>query len=310
VVLGLALAFLWEALDSRVRSAEEVENRLRSPLLGTMPKPSGRLRRREQLVMRAEPDSASAEAVRQLRTNLELAVRRLRPRSILVTSALPQEGKSTVAANLAVAFCLSGWRVILIDLDLRNPRLHRFFIRPKSEHVPGITDAAGGRLTLDEVLVPVACGQAISFSGFEPHELPENSTPSRNGHRSASGSLELLPAGTMLGGPGDFVVGKALAEVLAETSRRVDLVLIDAPPMLSAGDAATLSAQVDALLLVFRLGVTRRAELVALGRQLEKCPATTLGFVATGAVGLTSYGVDHERYEVGDGAVRSERVPA
>ena len=132
VVLGLALVFLWEALDSRVHSAAEVENRLGFPLLGTMPKPSGRLRRAEQVVMIAEPESASAEAVRQLRTNLELAITRLRPRSILVTSALPQEGKSTVAANLAVAFCLSGWRVILVDLDLRHPRLQRFFIKPRS----------------------------------------------------------------------------------------------------------------------------------------------------------------------------------
>ena len=184
VVLGLALVFLWEALDSRVHSAAEVENRLGFPLLGTMPKPSGRLRRAEQVVMIAEPESASAEAVRQLRTNLELAITRLRPRSILVTSALPQEGKSTVAANLAVAFCLSGWRVILVDLDLRHPRLHRFFIKPRSQDVPGITDAAGGRFTLDEVLVPVTCGQATTFPDFEPNdsqvvrfELPENSTP-------------------------------------------------------------------------------------------------------------------------------------
>jgi Mrp family chromosome partitioning ATPase/capsular polysaccharide biosynthesis protein len=317
VVLGLALAFLWEALDSRVHSAEEVENRLGFPLLGTMPKPSGRLRRAEQVVMCAEPESAAAEAVRQLRTNIELAITgRLRPGSILVTSALPQEGKSTVAANLAVAFCLSGWRVILVDLDLRNPRQLRFFIKPRPEHVPGITDAAEGRLTLDEVLVPVTCRQATTPRGFEPHdsqvvrfELPEYSTPSRNGRRNASGSLHLLPAGTIRHGLGDFVVDTALGEVLAEASQRVDLVLIDAPPMLSAGDAAALSAYVDALLVVFRLGVTRRPALVALGRQLEKCPATTLGFVATGAVGPTPYGVDQERYVGGEAPVMSERAP-
>ena len=311
IVLGLALAFLWEALDSRVHSAEEVENRLGFPLLGTMPKPSGRLRRAEEVVMRAEPESASAEAVRQLRANLELAITpRLRPHSILVTSALPQEGKSTVAANLAVAFCLSGWRVILVDLDLRHPRLHRFFIKPRPEHVPGITDAAGGQLTLDEVLVPVPCGHATTFRRkVVRFDLPETPTPSRNGRWSASGSLHLLPAGAMPRGPGDFVVDRALAEVLAEASQRVDLVLIDAPPMLSAGDAAALSAHADSLLVVFRLGVTRRAALVALGRQLEKCPATKLGFVATGAVGPTPYGVDQERYVGGDAPVLSERAP-
>ena len=97
--------------------------------------------------------------------------------------------------------------------------------------------------------------------------------------------------------------------MLAEASQRVDLVLIDAPPMLSAGDAAALSAHVDALLVVFRLGVTRRAALVALGRQLEKCPATALGFVATDGGGPTPYGVDPERYGAGEAAVVSERAP-
>ena len=153
LVLGTGLAFLIEALDTRVRSATEVGERLRIPLLGRVSPPPKKLQKADQLVMVAHPNGTQAEAFRVLRNNLDFA--RLGGddiRSILVTSAVEQEGKSTTAANLAVAMARGGKRACLVDLDLRRPYLDRFF---HLLHAHGITDVALGLATLDEALTEI-----------------------------------------------------------------------------------------------------------------------------------------------------------
>ena len=128
LVLGLGLAFLREALETRVRTTEEVSARLGGlPLLGRLPRPPKRLRRSGKLVMLEDPASAQAEAFRMLRANLDFMTLDRDARTIMITSALEQEGKSTTVANLAVAFARAGKRVALVDLDLRRPVLARFF---------------------------------------------------------------------------------------------------------------------------------------------------------------------------------------
>src|ERR671918_20164 len=186
VVLALALAFLAEALDTRVRNVHEVEDRLRMPELGSLPPPTGRLRRDDELVMLAQPSSPAAEAVRQLRTNLEFAVMRTGARVIMVTSAVEREGKSTTVANLAVAFARAGRRVVLVDLDLRRPYLHRFFKTPST---PGVVEVALGQAELDEALTPILvselqAGDGASRQAVELHRssaLMQRSSESGNG---------------------------------------------------------------------------------------------------------------------------------
>ena len=122
LVLGLGLVFLREALETRARTAEEVSARLGGlPLLGRVPEPPRRLRRAGRLVMLEEPASVQAEAFRMLRAKLDFVTLDRDVRTIMVTSALEQEGKSTTVANLAVAFARAGKRVALVDLDLRRP---------------------------------------------------------------------------------------------------------------------------------------------------------------------------------------------
>ena len=126
------------------------------------------------------------------------------------------------------------------------------------------------------------------------------------------GSLQLLAAGSLPPDPGEFVADAALAALLTELKQRAEIVLIDAPPMLSVGDAAVLSASADAILVVTRLRFTRRPALASLRDQLAKCPVVQLGFVATGAAQDTGYGYESEGYE-GETAVvsivrRSRRV--
>jgi len=151
-VLGLALAFLAEALDKRVRSQREVDAVLALPLLGRIPKPNRGLQKADQIVMLTEPRSIAAEPVRKLRTNLEFLNLDRNLRTILFTSSIQREGKSTTVANLAVALARAGRRVALVDLDLRRPYLNRFFRLPPS---PGITDVALGRYELSAALSQV-----------------------------------------------------------------------------------------------------------------------------------------------------------
>ena len=143
IVLGLGLAFLRDALDDGARSADEVADSLELPLLGKLPPPS--LFQRRKVTMLASPEHALAEPYRILRSNLEFVTLDRNMKSLMVTSATTGEGKSTVAANVAVAFALTGKKTLLVDLDLRRPSMARLF---GLNERPGITDVALGRATL------------------------------------------------------------------------------------------------------------------------------------------------------------------
>jgi polysaccharide biosynthesis transport protein len=281
LVLGLGLAFLREAMDTRVRTAEEIAERLGLPLLARLPKPPKRLRGEGSLVMLAEPSGVHAESFRMLRTNLEFVNLERGARTIMVTSAVEREGKSTTAANLAVALALGGQRVTLVDLDLRRPLLGRLFELEPDQ--PGLTDVALGYASLDDAATLV--GSVAITAARNGHR-----SGNRNGRAPQRGMLQVLPAGPVPPNPGEFVRTKALAEILAELAERADLVLIDAPPMLQVGDAMALSDKVDALLLVSRLNIVRRPILAELHRVLQANPATKLGFVLTGAELEDAYG--------------------
>ena len=200
--LGIGLAFLRHALDTRVRTSEEVAERLHLPLLARLPEPPRKLRAKNRLVMLDEPQSANAEPFRILRTNTEFANLEREVRTIMITGAVEQEGKSTTAANLAVSFARAGRKVILVDLDLRRPILHRFF---RLENGAGLTDVVLGHATLAQALVPVPITAAKSRKAAQ----------SRNGQEQLVGSIAVLPAGPTPPDPGEFVGTRALDELLA-----------------------------------------------------------------------------------------------
>ena len=286
IVLGLGLAFLWEALDTRVRRAEEIGERLGGlPLLARIPVPGRRLRSDKKLVMLEQPAGPQAEAFRMLRTNLDFVALDRDVKVIMVTSAVEQEGKSTTIANLAVALARAGQRVALVDLDLRRPFIDKFF----GLEGPGVTQVALGHASLDEALVRIA----IAEPGAEA--TAANGNGNGNGKRNGRGSLlrgilEVLPSGPIPPDPGEFVGTHALAEILAELRERADVVLIDAPPALHVGDALRLSSRVDAILLVARMKIVRRHTLAELARQVATVPTPVLGFVVTGAEEEEGYG--------------------
>jgi Mrp family chromosome partitioning ATPase len=300
LVVGIGLAFLVEALDKRVRSEQQIEEALGIPLLGRVPRPTRRLRKANRLVMLAEPTSVHAQTFRRLRTSLEFVNFEQRARTILVTSALPREGKSTTVANLAVALARAGRRVALADLDLRRPFLHCFF-NIRSDH--GFTDVVVDRVTLDRAIRSVALPGTgrlptnPSSNGRSPGAVPS----SENGQPGVDSILHLLPAGTIPPAADEFLETDGVGATLERLSAEFDVVLVDTPPLLAVGDVMTLSAKVDAIVVVTRLGIHRR-QLEELARQLHTCRAPVLGFVLTGAAHGDAYsygyGYDARAYEV------------
>jgi non-specific protein-tyrosine kinase len=231
--------------------------------------------------MIATPTSAHAEAFRMLRANLQFVNLDRGARSILVTSALEQEGKSTTVANLAVALARAGQRVALVDLDLRRPALARFFAIPKSH--PGVTNVVVGSSTLEQALVEVG---RMSSPGYDVAHADGNGA----GPTSGIGVLKVLASGPVPRDPGEVVSSKRLTAVLEQLAETFDFVLVDTPPLLSVGDTMALSAHVDAMITVARLNMIRRPSLAELSRALATCPTIQLGVVVTGAETEPGYG--------------------
>lgn len=281
LILGLGLAFVREALDTRVRSTDDVAAHLGIPLLARVPGPPRRLRREDRLVMISDPDGPGAEAFRILRANVDFARIETDARTLLVTSAVEGEGKSTTAANLAVALARAGHRVALVDLDLRRPYLHRFF----NLQGPGVTQVASGSATLRDALVPIP----LVWAGRTPW----------NGTRQSGGMLKVLPAGPVPANLDEVLANHVIAGVLEDLREDADIVVVDSPPLI-VGDAMALTAAVDALLIVTRMESIRRPMLDELRRILDAIPAQTIGFAATGIgsiAGYSGYGAYYRRAE-------------
>ena len=267
-ILGAGLLSIREALNTRVRTAADVEEHLGMPLLGRLFEPERGLRARDELAMLVTPDAPETEAFQLLATNIEFTNLDRGAKSFMVTSANPAEGKSTSVANLAVTFARSGKRVILVDLDLRRPVAHRFFGLSVS---PGITEVTLGRAWLDDALVHVPLSDVNE----------QDADPDNDGQ--LGGSLEVLPAGPLPPNASEFVRSQALSDVLARLEERADVVLVDAPAMLAVSDAINLTPKVDALIVLTRVPSVRRQALEELRRILDNAPVVKLGFVLTGA---------------------------
>jgi Mrp family chromosome partitioning ATPase len=247
LVLGLVLAFLAENLSTKPRSPEEIEALLDMPLLAQLTK--------HQLPL--APDAPVADAFHRLRTSLKLENRRVGARTILVTD-VEDEHRSSALARLGLALAHAGRDVALVDLDLRAGALSRLF---GLEDKHGITSLTTGANRLDDALVTLALGDRAP---------------------SADGSLALLGSGSLPDAPVETLASPVVAEVLAELAQRFDLVLVDAPSLLSAPDAAALSDLVDGVVVLIGGPNVRRPDLAAARRAVEQWPAARLGFVLDG----------------------------
>ena len=265
-LLGLAAAFLWEALDGRIRSEDEVAELLGLPLLGSV-RESARPRSSPRVAMLESPNSPQAESFRILRVALDTLHRDV-ARTLMITSTIDGEGKSTTAANLAVAYARSGLRVILVDLDLPAPSVDRLF---GLEGGAGVKEVALGHVPLDAALAEVPI---VASSG------------SSNGYASYRGSLHVLPAGQVSPNVREMLLGHSSAELLRQLTSQADIVLIDAPPIVpDIDDAQALASCVDSLLVVIGWSFARRPTLKELRRALVASGASPVGFVLVARAG-------------------------
>jgi Mrp family chromosome partitioning ATPase/capsular polysaccharide biosynthesis protein len=287
LALGIGLAFVAEALDKGVRSEKEIEDTLGVPLLGRVPRPARRLENANKLVMLEEPMSLHAQTFRRLRTSVEFVNLERGARMIMLTSALPREGKSTTVANLAVASARAGKRVLLVDLDLGRPTLQSFFGFGSGR---GFTDVVDHRTSLSEAIRSVALpGPGPLLANRLSYGRPPASTgKNNNGRANSEFVLNVLPAGSIPPAPDEFLGNDRVAGLLHELSGKFDLVLLDTAPLLPVGDVMALSAHVDGIVVVTRLGIYRR-QLEEVSRQLSNCRAPIFGFILTGTPHGDSY---------------------
>jgi len=242
--------------------------------------------------MLAEPDGADAEAFRILRANLDYANSHVGAKTIMFTSCVRGEGKSTTASNLAASFARLGKRVVLVDLDFRRPSVRLNFGLSDSL---GMSDVVMGLVLLEQALVkvPIATPSAISHA-TRPRRWAGSSSASHrktsSGVVGAAATLEVLLTGTMPVDVGEFVGASGVADVLRSLSERAEIVFIDAPPVLEVSDPMTLMKEVDALVVVARLGVVRYPMLKDLRRTLDASAASALGVVITGVDASEGYG--------------------
>ena len=242
-MMALGLVFLVEYLDERVKSPQDLVGLLNIPFLGAVSVIRNKDERKfGMLITATEPRNPISEAYRGLRTSLQFSSVDMPLRSLVVTSAQPQEGKTTTAANLAVVMAQAGHKVILIDADMRKPSQHRLFDVPKA---PGLTDAL------------------LAATQPEPqHTFVEN--------------LRLIPSGKIPPNPSELLGSQRMRQLLDDLQSSADIVIIDAPPLLPVTDAQVLSTQVDGTLLLVNAGINRSAVIRAV-EALNRVNARLLG---------------------------------
>jgi succinoglycan biosynthesis transport protein ExoP len=250
LIMG-AIAFLIEYLDDTLKSPEDIEKQFGLPVIGFIAHFDPR---QGDLITAKLPRSHVSEAFRSLRTNLQFSSVDRPLHSLLVTSPSPVEGKSTIAANLAVVMAQGGRRVALADADLRRPRIHRML---RLANRGGIT------------------------SLFMPaKELPDGQVP-MNGHLQETGITNLwaMASGKLPPNPSELLGSGRMAVILKKIQQQADLLVLDSPPVLAVTDAVVLAPRVDGVLLVVKPGRTKLAACQQAIEQLQRVGANLLGVV-------------------------------
>lgn len=275
LVVGTGLTFLLEFVKPTVRSLGELRCILGFPILSVIPE--GKLKMEHESLMRLMTSRHSvAEAIRTLRANLRFIIMRQSSNGgkkvFLIASAVRGEGKSFVTAALGIAFAQIGKRVVVVDADLLNPDLHKFF---------GVDETVG----LADVLKGIASfGDVLKGTGVE--------------------NLQLLPAGTHRKGktsitPAELFGSGAMQNLLQCLKERFDLVLIDAPPVMTVTDPIILAPLVDGVLLVVELGHVTRTAVKKVKEQLELAQAQIIGVIVNKASRKRSYDYYHDYHYLG-----------
>jgi len=262
LVFGLGMAFLYEYLDNTIKSTEEAERILGAPVLGTVPADTFDKGQKRRLAIVESPGSLTAEAYRVLRNSLDFINFQHDMNSILVTSAAPGEGKSTVAANLAAALAQAGKKVVLVSVDFRRPTTEQFF---NVNNMIGLSDVLIGTHSLKAAL-----------------------------QRPGDEQLLVMTAGKMPPNPSELLGSSKMKEVMKSLQEWGDWVIIDTPPLLAVADAAAVARWADGVLMVTQAGSSTREAGKKAMELLAKAGAKVTGVVVWGLdeskAGSSGYG--------------------
>jgi succinoglycan biosynthesis transport protein ExoP len=252
LIIGLALgavaAFVREGLDRRLRDSDEVEDATGSTILGVIPTELDGVR----TPVLTHPMSARAEGYRKVRTNLTFSGATGMPRSLLITSAVSGEGKTTLATNLALACARTGQRVALVDADLRRPMVSTYL---DITEPLGLTSVIAGEATLAEAMTSID-----------------------------EGRVDVLGSGPIPSNPSELLGSVRMSAMLEELRATHDIVIVDAPPVLPVADALVLVGEVDAVVLVTKVGETTRERLKQAAEAILQVRGNLVGIVPNAVV--------------------------
>jgi succinoglycan biosynthesis transport protein ExoP len=276
LLLGLGVAFLLERFDRRIREPKDLEDIYRLPLLGVIPESKALSRSaRGTGGTQALLPAGEAEAFHMIRAHMRYFNVDRELRTIVVVSAAPGDGKTTIARHLATAAATMGSRVLLMEVDLRRPTLAQQLDIPSG---PGLSDVLIGAVPLNEATQSIA------------HDAPA--------HEGVAGrKLDVLVSGAVLPpNPGELIESHAMETVLERAKAAYDLIVIDTPPLTAVSDAFPLLRKVDGVIIVGRVARNRRDVAERLHETLQSVGAPLLGVIANGvkASGLGSYAYSYD----------------
>ncbi len=252
-LFGMGLALFLEYLDDTIRTTEEIENYLQLPALAAIPSfdsvPKRRLalvgadddeqsKAKSELLIHADSRSALAEAYRQLRTSILLSTAGHAPKSLLITSSLPSEGKTTTATNTAISLAQTGAKVLIIDADMRRPRLHAVFDIGNGE---GLSTLLSSELSEKEILSVIK--------------------------QDPGTKLHLLTSGPIPPNPAELIGSEQMANIMRYLQKEFTHVVVDSPPIASFTDGVLIASMVDGVILVVHAGKSSR-QVIRRSRQL------------------------------------------
>lgn len=288
LAFGLLAAFLRDVLDRRLRQSDDVQAELHLPVIGRVPEnalgdPGFALNGR------SSPDEGEPhlEAFRMLRTNLEFLSPDSPLHTVLITSGLPEEGKSTVAMALAGAAAVAGKQTLLVECDLRRPCFaDRLGVDPE----PGLTDYLVGRAEPADVLQVVDLISPASVNG--------SGAAKKKDARAEAARMVCIAAGSPAPLPAELLGSERFEHFLEKVSNAYDLVILDSSPILPVVDSLELVPHVDGMIMCVRLSKTTREEARAAHEALRRVPERPTGVVVTGVrPGQDSYGYYYGAYE-------------
>ena len=244
-LLGIAAIFIREFMDDSIKDADELERITHLPMLGMIPKHKGRLGADIAQQIITEPKSQIAEAIRSLRTALSFTTEDGAPQTLFFTSSEAGEGKTTIALNLATAYALAGEKVLLIDADLRKPSVYSLL---KLDNRQGLSNYLTGNTDL------------------------QGST-----QQTAVVGLQALTSGPLPPDPVELLSGRRIKELIEQTSKEYDRIIIDGPPVLGLADALILGNIADATLVTIHSEATRKAPVLTSLKRLKQAKAHVIG---------------------------------